>query len=324
MVKAIRFHQTGGPEVLRYEDVDLGKPGKAEALVRHTAIGLNFIDIYFRSGLYPAPLPSGIGMEGAGIVEAVGPGVKDIKKGDRVAYAGRPLGAYSEARVMPAEGLVKIPANVSDPQAAAMMLQGMTVEYLLRRTYRLKKDDICVLHAAAGGVGLIFCQWAKAIGAKVIGVVSSDEKAKLAKAHGAKWTVNTSKENFVERVKEITKGKGVPVVYDSIGKDTWSGSLDCLQTRGLMVSFGNASGPVGPVDLGILSAKGSLYVTRPTLMSYTGTRPELLDSAKALFKMVGDKKVKIRINQTYALKDAAQAHADLAARKTTGSTVLIP
>lgn len=324
MVKAIRFHQTGGPEVLRYEDVDLGKPGKAEALVRHTAIGLNFIDIYFRSGLYPAPLPSGIGMEGAGIVEAVGPGVKDIKKGDRVAYAGRPLGAYSEARVMPAEGLVKIPANVSDQQAAAMMLQGMTVEYLLRRTYRLKKDDICVLHAAAGGVGLIFCQWAKAIGAKVIGVVSSDEKAKLAKAHGAKWTVNTSKENFVERVKEITKGKGVPVVYDSIGKDTWSGSLDCLQTRGLMVSFGNASGPVGPVDLGILSAKGSLYVTRPTLMSYTGTRPELLDSAKALFKMVGDKKVKIRINQTYALKDAAQAHADLAARKTTGSTVLIP
>ncbi len=324
MVKAIRFHQTGGPEVLRYEDVDLGKPGKGEALVRHTAIGLNFIDIYFRSGLYPAPLPSGIGMEGAGIVEAVGPGVKDIKKGDRVAYAGRPLGAYSEARVMPAEGLVKIPKDVSDQQAAAMMLQGMTVEYLLRRTYRLKKDDICVLHAAAGGVGLIFCQWAKAIGAKVIGVVSSDEKAKLAKAHGAKWTVNTSKENFVERVKEITKGKGVPVVYDSIGKDTWSGSLDCLQTRGLMVSFGNASGPVGPVDLGILSAKGSLYVTRPTLMSYTGTRPELLDSAKALFKMVGDKKVKIRVNQTYALKDAAQAHADLAARKTTGSTVLIP
>lgn len=324
MVKAIRFHQTGGPEVLRYEDVDLGKPGKGEALVRHTAIGLNFIDIYFRSGLYPAPLPSGIGMEGAGIVEAVGPGVKDIKKGDRVAYAGRPLGAYSEARVMPAEGLVKIPANVSDQQAAAMMLQGMTVEYLLRRTYRLKKDEICVLHAAAGGVGLIFCQWARAIGAKVIGVVSSDDKAKLAKAHGAKWTINTSKENFVERVKEITKGRGVPVVYDSIGKDTWSGSLDCLQTRGLMVSFGNASGPVGPVDLGILSAKGSLYVTRPTLMSYTGTRPELLDSAKALFKMVSDKKVKIRINQTYALKDAAQAHADLAARKTTGSTVLIP
>jgi NADPH2:quinone reductase len=324
MVKAIRFHQTGGPEVLRYEDVDLGKPGKGEALVRHTAIGLNFIDIYFRSGLYPTPLPSGIGMEGAGIVEAVGPGVKDIKKGDRVAYAGRPLGAYSEARVMPAEGLVKIPKDVSDQQAAAMMLQGMTVEYLLRRTYRLKKDDICVLHAAAGGVGLIFCQWAKAIGAKVIGVVSSDDKAKLAKAHGAKWTVNTSKENFVERVKEITKGKGVPVVYDSIGKDTWSGSLDCLSPRGLMVSFGNASGPVGPVDLGILSAKGSLYVTRPTLMSYTGTRPELLESAKALFKMVGDKKVKIRVNQTYALKDAAQAHADLAARKTTGSTVLIP
>jgi NADPH2:quinone reductase len=324
MVKAIRFHETGGPEVLRLEDVELGKPGRGEALVRHTAIGLNFIDIYFRSGLYPAPLPSGIGMEGAGVVEAVGPGVKDIKKGDRVAYAGRPVGAYAEARIMPAEGLVKIPANVSDQKAAAMMLQGMTVEYLLRRTYKLKKGDICVLHAAAGGVGLIFCQWAKAIGAKVIGVVSSDDKAKLAKAHGAKWTVVTSRENFVERVRDITKGKGVPVVYDSVGKDTWSGSLDCLQTRGLMVSFGNASGPVGPVDLGILSTKGSLYVTRPTLMSYTGTRPELLDSAKALFKMVGDKKVKIRVNQTYALKDAAQAHADLAARKTTGSTVLIP
>ncbi len=324
MVKAIRFHETGGPEVLRYEDVSLGKPGRGEALVRHTAIGLNFIDIYFRSGLYPTPLPSGLGMEGAGIVEAVGPGVKDIKAGDRVAYAGRPVGAYSEARVMPAEGLVKVPAGVSDQQAAAMMLQGMTVEYLLRRTYRLKKDEICVLHAAAGGVGLIFCQWAKAIGAKVIGVVSSDEKAKLAKAHGAKWTVNTSRENFVERVKEITKGKGVPVVYDSIGKDTWSGSLDCLSPRGLMVSFGNASGPVGPVDLGILSAKGSLYVTRPTLMSYTATRPELLGSARALFKMVADKKVKIRINQTYALQDAAQAQADLAARKTTGSTVLIP
>ncbi|MGE0154492.1 MAG: quinone oxidoreductase [Reyranellaceae bacterium] len=324
MVKAIRFHETGGPEVLRYEDVELGKPGRGEALVRHTAIGLNFIDIYFRSGLYPTTLPSGLGMEGAGIVEAVGPGVKDIKPGDRVAYAGRPVGAYAEARVMPAEGLVKVPAGVSDQQAAAMMLQGMTVEYLLRRTYRLKKDDICVLHAAAGGVGLIFCQWARAIGAKVIGVVSSDDKAKLAKAHGAKWTVVTSRENFVERVKAITKGKGVPVVYDSIGKDTWSGSLDCLSPRGLMVSFGNASGPVGPVDLGILSAKGSLYVTRPTLMSYTATRPELLACARALFKMVADKKVKIRINQTYALQDAAQAHADLAARKTTGSTVLIP
>ncbi len=324
MVKAIRFHQTGGPEVLRYEDVSLGKPGRGEALVRHTAIGLNFIDIYFRTGLYPTPLPSGIGMEGAGVVEAVGPGVKDIKAGDRVAYAGRPLGSYSEARVMPAEGLVKLPKNVDDRQAAAMMLQGMTVEYLLRRTYRLKKDEICVLHAAAGGVGLIFCQWARAIGAKVIGVVSSGDKAKLAKAHGAKWTVDTSKENFVERVKEITRGKGVPVVYDSIGKDTWSGSLDCLSPRGLMVSFGNASGPVGPVDLGILSAKGSLYVTRPTLMTYTASRPDLLDSAKALFKMVGDGKVKIRVNQTYDLKDAGQAQADMAARKTTGSTVLIP
>lgn len=324
MVKAIRFHQTGGPEVLRYEDVSLGKPGRGEALVRHTAIGLNFIDIYFRTGLYPTPLPSGIGMEGAGVVEAVGPGVKDIKAGDRVAYAGRPLGSYSEARIMPAEGLVKLPKNVDDRQAAAMMLQGMTVEYLLRRTYRLKKDDICVLHAAAGGVGLIFCQWARAIGAKVIGVVSSEDKAKLAKAHGAKWTVDTSKENFVERVKEITKGKGVPVVYDSIGKDTWSGSLDCLAPRGLMVSFGNASGPVGPVDLGILSAKGSLYVTRPTLMTYTATRADLLGSARALFKMVGDGKVKIRVNQTYALKDAGQAQADMAGRKTTGSTVLIP
>ena len=324
MVKAIRFHQAGGPEVLRYEDVTLGKPGRGEALVRHTAIGLNFIDIYFRTGLYPSPLPSGIGMEGAGVVEAVGPGVKDIKVGDRVAYAGRPVGAYAEARIMPADILVRLPGAIDDRQAAAMMLQGMTVEYLLRRTYRLKKDEICVLHAAAGGVGLIFCQWARAIGAKVIGVVSSAEKAKLAKAHGARWTIDTSRENFVERVRAITKGKGVPVVYDSVGRDTWTGSLDCLAPRGLMVSYGNASGPVGAVDLGILSAKGSLYVTRPTLMTYTATRPELLASARALFKMVGDGKVRIRVNQTYALKDAAQAQADMAARKTTGSTVLIP
>ncbi len=324
MTKVVRIHQTGGPEVLKLEDMPLGKPGKGEALVRHTAIGLNYIDTYFRSGLYPAPLPSGIGMEGAGVVEAVGPGVKDVKVGDRVAYAGRPIGAYAEARVMPADGLVKLPKGVSAEQAAAMMLQGMTVEYLLRRTYRLKKGEICLLHAAAGGVGLIFCQWAKAIGAKVIGVVSSDEKAALAKKHGATWTVVSSRENFVERVKEITKGKGVPVVYDSVGKDTWSGSLDCLSPRGLLVSFGNSSGSVGPVDLGILSAKGSLYVTRPTLMSYTSTRKDLLASANALFKMVASGKVKIRVNQKYKLDDVVQAHRDLEGRKTTGSTVIIP
>jgi len=324
MTKVVRVHKTGGPEVMQFDDMPLGKPGKGEALVRHTAIGLNYIDTYFRSGLYPAPLPTGIGMEGAGVVEAVGPGVKDIKKGDRVAYAGRPIGAYAESRIMPAEALVKVPKGVSDEQAAAMMLQGMTVEYLLRRTYKLKKGEICLLHAAAGGVGLIFCQWAKAIGAKVIGVVSSEEKAALAKKHGATWTVVSSRENFVERVKEITKGKGVPVVYDSVGKDTWSGSLDCLAPRGLMVSFGNSSGAVGPVDLGILSAKGSLYVTRPTLMSYTGTRAELLMSANALFKMVASGKVKIRVNQKYKFADVVQAHRDLEGRKTTGSTVLIP
>ncbi len=324
MTKVVRVHRIGGPEVLQIEDLPLAKPGKGEALVRHTAIGLNYIDTYFRSGLYPAPLPVGIGMEGAGVVEAVGPGVKDIKKGDRVAYAGRPNGSYAEARVMPADILVKIPKGVSDEQAAAMMLQGMTVEYLLRRTYKLKKGEICLLHAAAGGVGLIFCQWAKAIGAKVIGVVSSDEKAALAKKHGATWTVVSSRENFVERVKAITKGKGVPVVYDSVGKDTWSGSLDCLSPRGLMVSFGNASGAVGPVDLGILSAKGSLYVTRPTLMSYTATRKELLGSANALFKMVASGKVKIRINQKYKLDDVVQAHRDLEGRKTTGSTIIVP
>jgi len=324
MVKAIRFARIGGPEVLTWEDVAVGDPGPGQVRIRHTAVGLNYIDTYHRSGLYPMPLPSGLGGEAAGVIEAVGKGVKGLKKGDRVAYAGGAPGAYSQARVMQADRLVKIPAGISDQQAASMMLKGMTTEYLLRRTYKLKKGDTVLFHAAAGGVGLIFCQWAKAIGATVIGTVSTDDKAALAKKHGAKHVIVTSRENFVTRVKEITKGKGVPVVYDAVGKDTWEGSLDCLSVRGLMVSFGNASGAVPPVNLGVLSAKGSLYVTRPTLVSYTLTQAELAESSKALFAMVKSGKVKIRINQTYALKDAAQAHADLQARKTTGSTVFVP
>ena len=324
MVKAIRFARTGGPEVLTWEDVAVGEPGPGQVRIRHTAIGLNYIDTYLRSGLYPMPLPSGLGGEAAGVIEAVGKGVKGLKKGDRVAYAGGAPGAYSQARVMNADRLVKIPAGITDQQAASMMLKGMTTEYLLRRTYKLKKGDTVLFHAAAGGVGLIFCQWAKAIGANVIGTVSTDDKAALAKKHGAKHVIVTSRENFVERVKAITKGKGVSVVYDAVGKDTWEGSLDCLSVRGLLISFGNASGAVPPVNLGVLSAKGSLYVTRPTLVSYTLTAAELADSSKALFAMVKSGKVKIRINQSYALKDAAMAHADLQARKTTGSTVLIP
>lgn len=324
MVKAVRFHRTGGPEVLRYEDVELDKPGPGEVRIRHTAIGLNFVDTYYRSGLYPLALPSGIGNEAAGIVEELGPKVKGLKVGDRVAYAGGPQGAYSEARNIPAHVLVKLPKEIGDREAASIMLKGMTTEYLLRRTYRLKEGDTVLFHAAAGGVGLIFCQWAKALGAKVIGTVSSDEKAALAKKHGAKWVINTSKENFVERVKEITKGRGVPVVYDSVGKDTWAGSLDCLSPRGLMVSFGNASGPVDGVNLGILAQKGSLYVTRPTLFTYNAAREDLEASARALFKRVAAGDVKIRINQTYPLAEAAQAQTDLTSRRTTGSTVLLP
>ena len=324
MVKAVRIHENGGPEKMVYEDVEVGAPGAGQVLVRHTAIGINFIDVYTRTGLYPVPMPNAIGREGAGVVVAVGPKVKGLKKGDRVAYCGSAPGAYCEERVLPAEILVKVPAGIKDDEAAAMMLKGMTCEYLIRRTYKCKKGDIVLFHAAAGGVGLFFGQWAKALGVKAIGTVSSPEKAALAKKNGYAWTIDYSKEDVAARVKEITKGKGVPVVYDGVGKDTWEASLNSLQPRGLMVSFGNASGAVPPFAPGILGAKGSLFLTRPSLGSYTASRKELETCANALFKIVKSGKVKIRIEQRYPLKDAAQAHRDLESRKTTGQTVLVP
>lgn len=324
MAKAVRFHQTGGPEVLKYEDVEVGAPGPGQALVRHGVIGVNYIDTYHRSGLYPLSLPSGVGVEGAGIVEAVGPGVTHVKQGDRVAYAGGPPGSYAEARLIPADRLVIPPKEIDDRTAAAMMLQGLTVQFLIKRCYPLKAGETVLIHAAAGGVGLIFCQWAKALGCTVIGTVGSDEKAKLAMAHGCDHAIVYTRENFKERVKEITKGEGVPVVYDSIGKDTFEGSLDCLRPMGLLVSFGNASGAVPPFNLGILAQKGSLYVTRPTLFTYSAKRADLEAMAADLFAIVASGKVKIEVNQTYALKDAAQMHRDMEARKTTGSTVLLP
>ncbi len=323
MVKAIRFSQTGGPEVLSYEDVEVGAPGAGEARVRHNVIGLNFIDTYQRSGLYPLPLPSGLGMEAAGVVEAVGSGVSHVQAGDRVAYGGGPPGAYSGVRLMPAEKLVKVPAGVSDDDAAAMMLKGLTVRYLIRRVYRVEKGETVLFHAAAGGVGLIACQWLKALGATVIGTVGSDEKARIAQAHGCDHTIVYTRENFADRVMEITGGRGVPVVYDSVGKDTFTGSLASLQPRGLVAVFGNGSGPVTDVDINVL-AKGSYYVTRPTLMTYTALRSDLEASAAELFDVVKSGKVKIEINQRYALVDAAQAHRDLEGRKTTGSTVFTP
>lgn len=322
--KAIRIKQNGGPEVMELVDVEIGQPGPGEALVRHAACGLNYIDVYFRTGAYPQPLPAGLGMEGAGTVEAVGEGVTHIKPGDRVAYAGRPPGAYAEARNMPAQFLVKLPDAISFEAAAAMMLQGLTVEYLFNRTYPLKGGETILFHAAAGGVGLIASQWAKAIGVTMIGTAGSAEKAELARAHGCAHVINYKTENFVERVKEITGGKGVPVVYDSIGKDTFIGSLDCLQPLGMMVSFGSASGPVPPFSLAELANRGSLYITRPTLFSHITKRETLEAMTKNLFDMVTSGKVKIEINQRYALKDVAQAHTDLESRKTTGSTILIP
>jgi len=322
--KAIRIHAVGGPEKMCWEDVPLPLPGPGQATVRHHAVGLNYIDVYFRTGLYPQPLPGGLGMEGAGVVEAVGEGVADIVPGDRVAYAGTPNGAYALARVMPAAKLVKLPDGIGFEQAAAMMLQGMTAQYLLKRTFPVKPGQTILWHAAAGGVGLIACQWAKALGATVIGTVGSDEKARLAKAHGCDHVIVYSRENFVERVKEITGGRGVPVVYDSVGKDTWPASLDCLQPLGMMVSFGNSSGPIPPVNTGDLASRGSLFFTRPTLMNYTATREDLLASAADLFDAVLTGKVKIEIQQRYPLADAAQAHRDLEARRTTGSTVLVP
>jgi NADPH2:quinone reductase len=323
MTKAFRFHKTGGPEVLSYDDVEVGSPGQGEARVKHNVIGLNFIDTYHRSGLYPLPLPSGVGLEAAGVVEAVGPGVTNVKAGDRVAYAGGPPGAYSEERVIPAEKLVTIPDGVSDAEAAAMMLKGLTVQYLIRSVYRVQKGETVLFHAAAGGVGLIACQWLKALGATVIGTVGSDEKAKIAKAHGCDHTIVYTREKFSDRVREITDGRGVPVVFDSVGKDTFYGSLDSLQPRGLVAVFGNGSGPVKDVDINVL-AKGSFYVTRPTLMTYTAQRKDLEAVSKELFDIVKSGKVKIEINQEYALADAAQAHSDLEARKTTGSTVFMP
>jgi NADPH:quinone reductase len=322
MSHAIRFHETGGPEVLVWEEVEVGQPGPGEARVRHTAIGLNYVDTYIRSGLYPSSLPSGIGTEAAGVVEAVGPGVTDVKVGDRVAYSGGPQGAYSDARIMPADRLVVLPDGISDQQAAAMMLKGMTAQYLIRQTYRVKEGDTILFHAAAGGVGLIACQWAKSLGATVIGTVGSDAKAALAKAHGCDHTILYTRENVVERVGEITNGDMVPVVYDSVGKDTFSASLDCLAPRGLMVLFGQSSGAVEPIDLNILAQKGSLYLTRPTLRTYADKRTDLLAMAQDLFDVVLAGAVKIEVNQTYPLGDAIKAHQDLQARKTTGSTVL--
>jgi NADPH2:quinone reductase len=322
MTHTIRFHKTGGPEVLAWEEMDVGRPGPGEARVRHRAIGLNYVDTYVRSGLYPATLPSGLGTEAAGIVEEIGPGVTDVKVGDRVAYSGGPQGAYSEERVMPADRLVVLPDGISDQQAAAMMLKGMTAQYLIRQIFKVKEGDTILFHAAAGGVGLIACQWAKSLGATVIGTVGSDEKAELAKAHGCDHPIVYTRENFVERVREITGGKMVPVVYDSVGKDTFMASLDCLRPLGLMVSFGQSSGAIGPVDLGVLAQKGSLYVTRPTLRTYADTRADLLAMAQDLFNVVLSGAVKIEVNQTYPLQDAARAHQDLQARRTTGSTIL--
>ncbi len=321
MPHAIRVHETGGPEVLRWEAVEVGAPGPGEIRVRHSRVGLNYIDIYYRTGLYAAPTPFVPGFEAAGVVEAVGANITDLKAGDRVAYANGPLGAYSEVRLLPADRAVRLPASISDEQAAAMMLQGMTAQYLLRRTYRVQPGDTILVHAAAGGVGLIACQWAKHLGATVIGTVSTDEKAALAKANGCDHPIVYTREDFQARVLELTGGRKLPVVYDSVGRDTFVKSLDCLAPLGMMVLFGQASGPVPPLDLGLLAQKGSLYVTRPTLFTYTAQRADLLATAQDLFDVVASGAVKIAVNQTYALRDAARAHEDLAARRTTGSTV---
>jgi len=325
MPKAIRIHEYGGPEVLRWEEVEVGDPGPGQLRVRHGAVGLNYIDVYHRTGLYPLPsLPWTLGMEGAGWVEAVGEGVAEFKVGDRVAYASPPVGAYAEVRLIPADRVVALPEAIDDPTAAAMMLQGMTAQYLLRRTYRVQPGDAILLHAAAGGVGLIASQWARHLGATVIGTVGNDEKAELARAHGCHHAIVYTRENFVERVREITGGQGVAVVYDSVGKDTFTGSLDCLRPLGMMVSFGNASGPVPPFEPGILAAKGSLFLTRSTLMTYTAKRVDLVASAAELFEVVASGVVNIEVRQTYPLAEAARAHRDLEARRTTGSTVLLP
>ena len=324
MTKAFRFYETGGSDVLRFEDVEVGAPGAGEVRLRQEAIGLNYIDIYFRSGVYPAPsLPSGLGLEGSGVIEAVGDGVTDLAVGDRVAYAAQPLGAYAEARVMPAKGLVKIPDGISFDLAAAAMLQGMTAQYLLRRTYHVKKGDTILIHAAAGGVGQIVCQWAKHLGATVIGTVGSKEKAEIAKSKGCDYPILYREEKVSERVKEITNGQGVEVVYDSVGKDTFDDSLDCLKRLGMMVSFGQSSGAVPPIPLKAL-APGAYFLTRPSVFQYTATREELLATANELFDVLKTGVVKIDIGATYDLADAKHAHDDLEGRKTTGSVILKP
>ena len=321
MSKVVRIRQVGGPEVLRWEDVDVGNPEAGQALIRQTAAGLNYIDTYHRTGLYPvASLPVVLGMEGAGVVEAVGQGVREVSVGDRVAYC-MAIGGYAERRLVQARVLVRLPDGISDEQGAAMMLKGCTAQYLLRRTYTVKPGETILIHAAAGGVGLIACQWAKHLGATVIGTVGSPDKAAVAQAHGCDHTINYKTEHFVERVQEITKGAGVPVVYDSVGKDTFTASLDCLRPRGLMVSFGQSSGAIPPFSPGVLATKGSLFLTRPSLVTYTGTREELIATANQLFDVVLKGAVKIEVNQTYPLNQAAQAHRDLEARKTTGSTL---
>jgi NADPH:quinone reductase len=325
MAKAIRMYKTGGPEVMVWEDYDPGRPGPGEALIRHEAVGLNFIDVYHRTGLYPLPsLPATPGMEGAGIVEAIGEEVSEVRVGDRVAYAGLPPGAYAQVRLIPAHRLVRLPESIPTRQAAGMMLRGMTARYLLYGCYRVKKGDTILIQAAAGGVGLIVSQWAKFLGATVIGTVGSKDKAQLARAHGCDHTILYREEDFASKVKEITRGRGVDVVYDSVGQATFMKSLDCLRPMGVMVSFGQSSGTVPPFDLGILSAKGSLFLTRPTLMAYTEKREDLLAHAKDLFEVVTNGAVKIEIHQTYPLAEASRAHRDVEARKTTGSTILIP
>jgi NADPH2:quinone reductase len=323
-VKAVQIQQHGGPEEMKLVEIDVGDPGPDEVRIRNHAIGVNFIDIYYRTGLYPAPLPHGIGFEAAGVVDAVGSNVKYLKEGDRVTYCQGRLGAYSEVHVMPAAMVVRIPAKISFEDAAAVALKGLTVQYLFRQTYRLQGNETILFHAAAGGVGLIACQWARALGVKLIGTVSSPEKAALAKKHGAWATIDYTKENFAGRVKELTNGAKAPVVYDGVGKDTWEGSLDCIQQRGLMVSFGNASGAVTGVSLAILAQKGSLYVTRPSLSLHLSPRSRLEASAEELFGLMVAGKIKVQIDQRYRLADAAQAHVDLAARKTTGSSLLMP
>lgn len=324
MTHAIRVHEYGGPEVLEWEEVEVGDPGPGEVRIRQTAIGLNYIDVYVRTGLYPQPsLPFIPGMEGAGVVSAVGEGVRDLKVGRHVAYAG-PVGAYAQERLIAAERVVKIPAVISDETAAAIMLKGMTAQYLLRRTYKVNRDTTLLFHAAAGGVGVIACQWAAALGARVIGTVSSSGKALIARAHGCTHVINVREEDLVAKVKEYTKGKGVDVVYDSIGKDTFPASLDCLKPLGMWVSFGQASGPVPPFNITLLSQKGSLFATRPSLGTYIETRKDLVATANDLFDVIANGKIKIAVNQTYALADAAKAHRDLEARLTTGSTILLP